>query len=40
MFRQLGWRGFPIAGVETRQLPLKTPPFDKKMAEISVWHGS
>jgi hypothetical protein len=40
MFRNDGWRDFPIAGGETRQLPLKKPHLNQKMADIRVWHGS
>jgi hypothetical protein len=40
MFRTSGWRDFPIAGGESRQLPLNIPSFNEKMADISVWHGS
>jgi hypothetical protein len=40
MFRSGGWREFPIAGGETRQFPLKSHRFAKKMADIGFWHGS
>jgi len=40
MFRASGWRDFPIAGGETRQLLPKIAHFKQKMADIRVWHGS
>jgi hypothetical protein len=40
MFRAGGWRDFPIAGGETRQLRPKNANFKEKMADIRVWHGS
>jgi hypothetical protein len=40
MFRDGGWREIPIAGGETRQLPLKMLRSRTEMAEIRIWHAS